>query len=397
MTSTTETQSSERWRRAWEVFWRFLLLGCTSFGGPAAHLGYFRTAFVVRLKWLSEEHYAHLLALSQFLPGPGSSQVGFAIGQHRAGLPGAIAAFIGFTLPSFVIMTTVAVTSLTTTAAWVPGIITGLKWLAVVVVLDAVTGMFARFCTAKDTQAIALLTLATLVVWPGVGGQLLALLLAAAWGANRRADGPSTVSEGTRGRLHWLSLALFLLLAGLGVLGLLGGLWPDFYQTGALVFGGGHVVLPLLQATVGDAISQDAFLLGYAVAQALPGPLFSLAAYLGALLQPESPLLGAALATLAIFLPGFLLLLAVRDYWQSLLARPRVNGAVSGINAAVVGLLMAALYQPVFLQGVQVPWHLAPVVIGVLLLRSQRVPLAMLVLGFAVSGVALDAWPGTTL
>ncbi len=372
------------------MFWRFLLLGCTSFGGPAAHLGYFRTTFVVRLKWLSDDHYAHLLALSQFLPGPGSSQVGFSIGQHRAGLPGGIAAFIGFTLPSFIIMTAVAMTSLTATAAWVPGVMTGLKWLAVVVVLDAVTGMFSRFCADKATQAIALLTLATLVLWPGVGGQLLVLVLAALWGSRRRADTPGLVPDGTQGRVHWRWLVLFLLLAVLGVPGLLGGIWPGFYQAGALVFGGGHVVLPLLQATVGDAISQDAFLLGYATAQALPGPLFTLAAYLGALLQPEAPLLGAVMATLAIFLPGFLLLLAVRDYWQSLLARPRVNCAVSGINAAVVGLLMAALYQPVFLQGVQLPWHLAPVVIGVLLLRSQRVPLVLLVLGFALSGALLS-------
>lgn len=390
MPHSTNTRNTPAWQDTWDVFWRFLLLGCTSFGGPAAHLGYFRTAFVVRLNWLSEAEYAHLLALSQFLPGPGSSQVGFAIGQHRAGLPGAMAAFIGFTLPSFLIMTAMAVTSLTTTTAWVPGVILGLKWLAVVVVFDAVTGMFARFCDARATQAVALLSLAALVVWPGVGGQLLVLVLAATWGASRDTRTAVTVPEGTRGRVRWRPLSVFLLLAVLGMLGWLGSLWAGFYQTGALVFGGGHVVLPLLQATVGDAISQDAFLLGYAVAQALPGPLFSLAAYLGALLQPETPMLGATLATLAIFIPGFLLLLAVRDYWQALLARPRISGAVNGINAAVVGLLMAALYQPVFLQGVQAPWQLAPVVVGVLLLRSQRVPLVLLVLGFALSGVLLD-------
>jgi len=380
-------------RLTWDVFWRFLLLGCTSFGGPAAHLGYFRTAFVVRLKWLSDDHYAQLLALSQFLPGPGSSQVGFAIGQHRAGLPGAIAAFAGFTLPSFVIMCVVAIASLTATANWVPDVIMGLKWLAVVVVLDAVIGLYSRFCDTAGTRTIALLTLATLVVWPGVGGQLMMLLLAAIWGAGRRNAGPGTVPEGTQGRLHLGSLVLFLMLAGLGGLGWLGGLWPAFYQAGALVFGGGHVVLPLLQATVGDAVSQDAFLLGYAVAQALPGPLFALAAYLGALMQPETPLLGAALATLAIFLPGFLLLLAVRDYWQALLARPRINSAVSGINAAVVGLLMAALYQPVFVQAIQESWHLVPVAIGFLLLRRRSVPLVVLVLGFALGGVGLGALP----
>jgi chromate transporter len=269
----------------------------------------------------------------------------------------------------------------------------GLKWLAVVVVLDAVIGLYSRFCDTAGTRTIALLTLATLVVWPGVGGQLMMLLLAAIWGAGRRNAGPGTVPEGTQGRLHLGSLVLFLMLAGLGGLGWLGGLWPAFYQAGALVFGGGHVVLPLLQATVGDAVSQDAFLLGYAVAQALPGPLFALAAYLGALMQPETPLLGAALATLAIFLPGFLLLLAVRDYWQALLARPRINSAVSGINAAVVGLLMAALYQPVFVQAIQASWHLVPVAIGFLLLRRRSVPLVVLVLGFALGGVGLGALP----
>ena len=376
-----------------KVFWEFLWLGCISFGGPAAHVGYFHRRFVVRLGWLDEATYARLLALTQFLPGPASSQLGFAIGRHRGGLAGGVAAFLGFTLPSFLIMVMVALYATRLPEAWLNGLVSGLKWLAVVVVADAVLNLGGKFCRDRFTRGVALATAVMLWLFPGVGVQLLALLVAALIG--RHWLKPSAAPEdGGAGesRVAWLPFGLFaavwLLLWLIGG-GTLGGLARDFYSAGALVFGGGHVVLPLLEGFVGDAMSQDQFLTGYATAQAVPGPMFSLAAYLGAQLAPASPWLGAGVATLAIFLPGFLLVLALSDAWRALAARPAMAGAVAGINAAVVGLLLAALYQPVFLSAVAGPRDLALVVLGFLALRSGRVPLLALVVAMAALGLLI--------
>ena len=376
-----------------KVFWEFLWLGCISFGGPAAHVGYFHRRFVVRLGWLDEATYARLLALTQFLPGPASSQLGFAIGLHRGGLAGGVAAFLGFTLPSFLIMVMVALYATRLPEAWLNGLVTGLKWLAVVVVADAVLNLGGKFCRDRFTRGVALATAVMLWLFPGVGVQLLALLVAALIGRHwlKPSAAPEDAGAG-ESRVAWLPFGLFaavwLLLWLIGG-GTLGGLARDFYSAGALVFGGGHVVLPLLEGFVGDAMSQDQFLTGYATAQAVPGPMFSLAAYLGAQLAPASPWLGAGVATLAIFLPGFLLVLALSDAWRALAARPAMAGAVAGINAAVVGLLLAALYQPVFLSAVAGPRDLALVVLGFLALRSGRVPLLALVLAMAALGLML--------
>ncbi len=376
-----------------KVFWEFLWLGCISFGGPAAHVGYFHRRFVVRLGWLDEATYARLLALTQFLPGPASSQLGFAIGRHRGGLAGGVAAFLGFTLPSFLIMVMVALYATRLPEAWLNGLVTGLKWLAVVVVADAVLNLGGKFCRDRFTRGVALATAVMLWLFPGVGVQLLALLVAALIGRHwlKPSAAPEDAGAG-ESRVAWLPFGLFaavwLLLWLIGG-GTLGGLARDFYSAGALVFGGGHVVLPLLEGFVGDAMSQDQFLTGYATAQAVPGPMFSLAAYLGAQLAPASPWLGAGVATLAIFLPGFLLVLALSDAWRALAARPAMAGAVAGINAAVVGLLLAALYQPVFLSAVAGPRDLALVVLGFLALRSGRVPLLALVVAMAVLGLIL--------
>ena len=376
-----------------KVFWEFLWLGCISFGGPAAHVGYFHRRFVVRLGWLDEATYARLLALTQFLPGPASSQLGFAIGRHRGGLAGGVAAFLGFTLPSFLIMVMVALYATRLPEAWLNGLVTGLKWLAVVVVADAVLNLGGKFCRDRFTRGVALATAVVLWLFPGVGVQLLALLVAALIGRHwlKPSAAPEDAGAG-ESRVAWLPFGLFaavwLLLWLIGG-GTLGGLARDFYSAGALVFGGGHVVLPLLEGFVGDAMSQDQFLTGYATAQAVPGPMFSLAAYLGAQLAPASPWLGAGVATLAIFLPGFLLVLALSDAWRALAARPAMAGAVAGINAAVVGLLLAALYQPVFLSAVAGPRDLALVVLGFLALRSGRVPLLALVVVMAALGLML--------
>ncbi len=376
-----------------KVFWEFLWLGCISFGGPAAHVGYFHRRFVVRLGWLDEATYARLLALTQFLPGPASSQLGFAIGRHRGGLAGGVAAFLGFTLPSFLIMVMVALYATRLPEAWLNGLVTGLKWLAVVVVADAVLNLGGKFCRDRFTRGVALATAVVLWLFPGVGVQLLALLVAALIGRHwlKPSAAPEDAGAG-ESRVAWLPFGLFAavwLLLWLVGGGTLGGLARDFYSAGALVFGGGHVVLPLLEGFVGDAMSQDQFLTGYATAQAVPGPMFSLAAYLGAQLAPASPWLGAGVATLAIFLPGFLLVLALSDAWRAMAARPAMAGAVAGINAAVVGLLLAALYQPVFLSAVAGPRDLALVVLGFLALRSGRVPLLALVVAMAVLGLVM--------
>jgi len=371
-----------------EIFRQFLLLGMVSFGGPAAHVGYFHQRFVVQLQWLSEADFARLLALTQFLPGPASSQLGFAIGRVRGGVVGAFVAFVGFTLPSFLLMALLAMYA-SGLPGWLQGgVVTGLKWLAVVVVADAVWNMGTRFCTALLTRGLALGVALLLVLWPALWGQVAALLLAAAvgWYWLR----PANVAP-LQGKpvWRWLPLGLLGLQALLTALpaGRLLGLWNDFFTAGALVFGGGHVVLPLLQELVGPQMSPDSFLTGYAAAQAVPGPMFSLAAYLGAVLLPASPWWGALLATLAIFLPGFLLVLGMMEGWQWLSSRPALAGAVAGINAAVVGLLLAALYQPVFVSAVHDGWDLLIVVAGFVVLRSKTVPLWGMVLGMAALGV----------
>ncbi|HAN26308.1 MAG TPA: chorismate-binding protein, partial [Haliea salexigens] len=282
-----------------EVFWRFLLLGCVSFGGPAAHIGYFQQTFVQRLQWLTAADYARLVALSQFLPGPGSSQVGFALGYRRAGLPGALAAFVGFTLPSFLLMLGLALfAAQAADAAWLNGLVRGLKLLAAVVVAEAVRSMAQTFCRHWFAAVLALATCLLLVwsasAWMQYGVLVCAALLGAVVLPARAVQParPKGVTSGLRWRPLVVFLLLFALLPWLGGLGAEWRLVDQFYNSGSLVFGGGHVVLPLLQQQLGDALSEDRFLLGYAAAQAVPGPMFSLGAFLGAELLPVRPVLG---------------------------------------------------------------------------------------------------------
>ena len=374
----------------WELFWRFLALGCVSFGGPAAHIGYFRTVFVERLKWLDEAAYGRLIALSQFLPGPSSSQVGFAIGYQRAGAWGGVAVFLGFTLPSFLLLFLLASAGGTVTdTVWFGGFVKGLKLLAVVVVADAVLGMYGTFCKGRLAGALCVVTASVLLIVPSMATQFAVLAAGAlvGWRCLRTpGDAP-----GGRLRFSWLPLTLFaLLLVGLPFTAALSpelDLLSRFYQTGSLVFGGGHVVLPLLQHTVGDALSIDRFLLGYAAAQAIPGPMFALSAFLGAELTPDRALAGALIAAIGIFLPGFLLILSFHDTWESLARKPGAAGAVAGVNASVVGLLLAALYQPVFVNAVFSPLDLSLAVVGFFMLRVMRLPILILVLFFALSGI----------
>ncbi|MBE7216657.1 chromate efflux transporter [Shewanella benthica] len=384
----------------WHIFVRFLSLGLVSFGGPAAHIGYFRQTFVSDLKWLDDKHYASLVALSQFMPGPGSSQVGFAIGYHRGGLLGGIAAFIGFTLPSFCLLFLLSVTS----AQWLDndwflGVIYGLKLLAVVVVADAVWIMFNQFCRKHLAKILMLTSSVLLILYGSLLAQVLVLLVAALVGVKYLspcdASDELTLVETKPITLGYAWLAVFALLfiASLALIKMdahLGQVFGQFFQAGSLVFGGGHVVLPLLETIVGDAMTSDRFITGYALAQAVPGPMFALAAFLGAELWSQSPLVGAIVATLAIFLPGFLLMLVALKTWAALSARPKVVGALAGINAVVVGFLISALYMPVFTSAVKVPLDMALVLLGFGWLKLFKPNILFLVVGFSAVGLLVS-------
>jgi chromate transporter len=375
--------------RVFEVFYQFLALGFISFGGPAAHIGYFQTTFVQKRGWLDQQAYAKLVALSQFLPGPGSSQVGFAIGLRRAGLAGGIAAFVGFTLPSFCLLYILATYAMDShDSEMVNGVIQGLKLLAVIVVADASLNMFKSFC--KDKLSISLMVLSTLCLlilpslWTQMGVLVLAAIVGIVFVASSDKEHTTPAVLGIKGFPLVIFIVLFLSLPFADI-----DVFSSFYQAGSLVFGGGHVVLPLLQQTVGGQIGNDQFITGYAAAQAVPGPMFTLATFLGATLLPEQPLMGAVLATLGIFLPGFLLIYGLQDAWEALTQNPKIAGAAAAINAAVVGLLVAALYNPVLTSAVTQSLDLLIVAIGFVALRMMKLPIVVLVVAMSVIGVLL--------
>ncbi len=344
---------------AGEVFRAFLKLGLTSFGGPIAHLGYYRDELVLRRRWLSEAAYADLVALCQFLPGPGSSQVGFSLGLMRAGWWGALAAFVAFTLPSALILLVFATTAAQLGGPVGIGALNGLKIVAVAIIAQAVWGMARALCPDPARASIAVGAVAVLAMLPGAFGMVAAIAfgatlgLALGRGVSTPVGGQVMVPVSRRVALVALVTFCALLIA----LPLLAGqsqsfaVIDAFYRAGALVFGGGHVVLPLLEAeTVARGwISAEDFLAGYGAAQAIPGPLFTFSAYLGAVLGPEpNGLMGAALALTAIFLPGLLLLVAVLPFWDHFRSMASAQSLMQGANAAVVGVLGAALYNPVF-------------------------------------------------
>lgn len=376
------------------IFKTFFWLGLISFGGPAAHIGYFRKTFVEKLNWLSDEEYGQIVALSQFLPGPGSSQVGFAVGYKKGGLTGAIAAFVGFTSPSVILMLILAlVSNQLLEAPLFISIIHGLKLLAVVVVADATFGMYKNFCQSKIATALCVIATIILLLIPGIWPQVLVLLFAAIIGSKFLTSQDLKTTPSTH-KMSITPLVIFVALLvglpmfsaysqGIEVFGL-------FYQAGSLVFGGGHVVLPLLQNGIGNQLSQDAFLTGYAAAQAVPGPMFTLATYLGYVLMPSAPITGALLATIAVFLPGFLLLLGVLKNWQAIASKPLVVGALTGVNAAVVGLLLSSLYQPIFTSAVSNGIDFALIIVGVWLLKTMKMPIVGLVGTFIAAGAILN-------
>ncbi|MGF1696794.1 chromate efflux transporter [Vibrio lamellibrachiae] len=376
----------------WSIFKTFFALGWICFGGPAAHIGYFRNAFVEKRQWLDDKEYGQIVALSQFLPGPGSSQVGFAIGYKKAGLGGASMAFLGFTLPSVLIMLTLAVlSSQLTEHSLFQSIIHGLKLLAVVVVADAAWGMYKNFCKQTLTVGLCVATAVALLIMPSIATQIVVLLVAGLIGVKHLATSTPQQDNTPFKASVWPLVLFAVLLLGLPFITYLApsiALFSDFFQAGSLVFGGGHVVLPLLQNIVGDQISTDAFLTGYAAAQAVPGPMFTFATYIGFEMLPESPVVGAIVATLAVFLPGFLLLLGVLKNWQQLASNRKVSGAIAGVNASVVGLLISALYQPVFTSAIFSGLDISLVLIGFFLLKQLKLPIVWMVVFFALSGIA---------
>ncbi len=348
-------------RACLEVFLVFLRLGLSSFGGPAAHLGYFRTEFVARRGWLSEAAYADLVAMCQFLPGPSSSQVGMAIGVLRAGYGGALAAWLGFTLPSALLLMGLALSVLQQAHGVSGEVVHGLKIVAVAIVAQAVWGMARSLCQGLVRQAIAAAATVAALLMGGALAQLAIIVTAALAGwlilkslpAKRLEDLPPTLSRRTGAACLLLFLAL---LAGIPVLAA----WHPapwlqltsiFYRVGSLVFGGGHVVLPLLQAELVPTgwLDKDVFLAGYGAAQAVPGPLFTLAAYLGVVMSSwPNGVAGGLLCLAAIFAPSFLLVIGLLPFWDSVRRNGPMQAALAGVNAAVVGLLLAALYQPVW-------------------------------------------------
>lgn len=404
MQSPSVNSGVKRRNSVWHVFLVFLRLGLTSFGGPIAHLGYFREEFVARRRWLSEGEYAGLVALCQFLPGPASSQVGMAIGLSRAGLRGALAAWCGFTLPSALAMIAFACVLLHWGARLPPDALHGMKLVAVAVVAQAVWGMARTFCRDIGHAVIAVVSAICVLSWPSawmqVGVIALAGIIGLAWRHGADAAASSGLKISVSRRLAVASLvSFFVLLIGLPLLAAATGstdlhIADAFYRTGSLVFGGGHVVLPLLRAetVVPGWISAGDFLAGYGAAQALPGPLFTFAAFLGAAMTVgPGGWMGGLFCLIAIFLPSLLLVLGVLPFWEGLRQRPRMRAALAGVNAAVVGLLLAALYDPLWTSAVRDWRDVMLVIVGIAALMWAKWPPWVVVLALGAAGFFVAA------
>ncbi len=402
---TAAAESKAQRGSAWEVLLVFLRLGLTSFGGPIAHLGYFHDEFVVRRRWLAEKTYADLVALCQFLPGPASSQVGIAIGLSRAGYLGSLAAWAGFTLPSAIALVIFGYGVEALGGALGSGWLHGLKVVAVAVVAQAVLSMMRSLAPDRERATLAVVAAVLVLAIPSAWGQIGAIVLGAVAGlillrqaapADHVAM-PHPISQPAGAAALVL---FFVLLVGLPLLatavprqGLT--IFDAFYRAGSLVFGGGHVVLPLLQASVVPPgwVSNDAFLAGYGAAQAVPGPLFTFAAYLGTVMGPQpNGWLGALICLVAIFLPSFLLVIGALPFWEQLRRRPLAQAALRGVNAAVVGLLLAALYQPVWTVGITDVADFALAIAAFLLLFMWQTPPWLVVVLSAVAAALISAF-----
>ena len=387
-----------------EVLIAFGKLGVSCFGGPIAHIGYFREEFVVQRRWLDEHAYADLVALCQFLPGPASSQVGFSIGLMRGGYLGGLAAWTAFTLPSAILLILFAYGANALQGPIGTGLLHGLKLVAVAIVAQALWGMARTLAPDRERASIAVIAALMILFSSASVAQMGAIALGGVAGLWLcRAALPASTGEGHMSipvsrTLGLLCLTVFfLLLFGLPVLwswshsqGI--ALFDAFYRSGALVFGGGHVVLPLLrEATVTPGwVSDDVFLAGYGAAQAVPGPLFTFAAYLGAVMKPlPHGVAGATISLIAIFLPGILVLMGVLPFWETFRRHARAQAVMRGVNAAVVGLLGAALYNPVWTSSVKGPGDFGVALVGFVLLTSWQTPPLVVVTISALGGIAL--------
>jgi len=389
-----------------EVFAAFLRLGLTSFGGPVAHLGYFHEDIVVRRKWLDEKTYVDLVALSQFLPGPASTKVGIAIGLSRAGYAGALAAWAGFTLPSAIALVLFGYGVSSLGGALSSGWLHGLKVAAVAVVANAVLTMMRSLAPDAERATLAVGAAILVLAMPSSFGQVIAIVLGGVIGlirfrgapADRHAALPHPVSRtaAVGAIVLFFAFLIGLPIAAAAVPSHALQLFDVFYRAGSLVFGGGHVVLPLLQAAVVPPgwVSNDAFLAGYGATQAVPGPLFTFSAYLGTVMgPPPNDWHGAALCLAAMFLPAFLLVIGPLPFWDDLRRRASAQAALRGVNAAVVGLLLAALYRPVWTTGITDAGDFALGIAAFLLLFMWKTPPWLVVVFCAISGEAIARLP----
>lgn len=378
-------------KNIFEIFYRFFTLGLISFGGPMAHIGYFRNTFVKQLQWIDETTYSKLLALSNFLPGPSSSQVGFTIGLKRGGVLGAITAFVAFTLPSFILLYFLATFTLTDNEnSIIQGAILGLKLFAVVIVADATLSMFKNFCKDKTTIAIFAFASLLLIIFPSAYIQILVLILCAILGKifikNAQEEEKVEIKKTKK-----IPLLIFLFLLFIFPLFINEQielkLFQAFYEVGSLVFGGGHVVLPLLEQNLASYVSKEEFLVAYSLAQAVPGPMFTIASYLGADILKQSAFLGALITTIAIFLPGFLLILAFYESFESYSKKASVRSILAGVNAAVVGLLFSVLLVSVAPSAIYSIFDVILVLAGLYVIRNYKISILYTILFFIVLGI----------
>lgn len=395
MTAST----THRDQSPWTVFWIFLRLGLTSFGGPVAHLGFFREEFVTRRQWLSDRSYADLVALCQFLPGPASSQVGIALGFSRAGYSGALAAWAGFTLPSAIVLILFAIGISSVGSSFSAGALQGLKIVAVAVVAQAVWGMARSLCTDAKRITIMMLATCAVLLMPSVWSQVGVILAAGLAGLALFKPNPLASHEplpiqlSKRTGAFWLVLFLVVLIA----LPIATEALPNqtlavvdaFYRSGSLVFGGGHVVLPLLQTEVVPTgwVDEQVFLAGYGATQAMPGPLFTFAAFLGAsMTSAPSGWMGGMIALIAIFIPSFMLVIGALPFWEQLRQNLLTQAALIGINASVVGLLLAALYQPVWTSAILSAQDFGLALVAFVALMFWKLPPWLVVIAGGMAG-----------
>ena len=368
-----------------DIFYRFFILGLVSFGGPIAHIAYFKKTFVDKLKWLDDESYSKIVALSQFLPGPSSSQVGFTIGLKRGGIFGGILAFIAFTLPSFLFLYFLWYFGVfQNDNSYINSVIYALKLFAVVVVLDATFGMFKSFCKDKNTIAIFIFASILLILFSSVFNQIFVLILCAILGflfiKTENKNKEKIILP------NFLILGIFLVLLFLAFSfefkNEFVNLFFDFYKSGSLVFGGGHVVLPLLQESLGNQVFNDTFLIAYSLAQTVSGPMFTIATYLGADIIKDSPFIGALVATFGIFLGGFLLILAFYKSFESFSKNEKLSRIITAINSGVVALLFATLVNTIIPAAIYSVFDVVLVIVGFVLIRYFKINIFYIILGF---------------